>query len=144
MTRSLICSGPFHQFSLYQNEIFGYDTGNRKLVICFRGSPGMQRIFTPWRLKWYPRLLLFAFGAAFIIAALSGRGASTLTGRLGGDYPAFYSAGRIIAEGNWKDLYNLSKQARLKYRRSLDETPHREFRFFSWKSKVVKHDFALT
>lgn len=69
----------------------------------------MQRIFTPWRLKWYPRLFLFALGAAFIIAALSGKGASTLTGRLGGDYPAFYSAGRIIAEGNWKDLYNPEK-----------------------------------
>lgn len=66
----------------------------------------MQRILTPWRLKWYPRLLLFAIATAFIIAILSGRGASTLTGRLGGDYPSFYGAGRIIAEGDWKNLYN--------------------------------------
>jgi hypothetical protein len=34
-----------------------------------------------------------------------------LSGRLGGDYPAFYSAGRIIAEGDWGNLYSAEKQA---------------------------------
>jgi hypothetical protein len=47
---------------------------------------------------------------AFIIAVLSGTGASTLTGRLGGDYAAFYGAGRIIAEGNVGELYNWKRQ----------------------------------
>jgi hypothetical protein len=66
---------------------------------------------TPWRLKWYPRAFLFAFAVGFLIALLSGHDASTLTGRLGGDYPAFYGAGRIIVQGDWDNLYNLKKQS---------------------------------
>ena len=69
----------------------------------------MQPTFTRWRLKWYPGLSLFALVAAFIIATLSGRDASTLTGRLGGDDPSFYSKGWIIAEGNSIGLYNPEK-----------------------------------
>ncbi len=71
---------------------------------------GLQRLLTPWRLKWYPRSLLAAIGVAFIIAVLSGNGASTLTGRLGGDYAAFYGAGRIIAKGEFGELYNWKRQ----------------------------------
>jgi len=71
---------------------------------------GLQRLLTPWRLKWYPRSLLAALAVAFIIAVLSGNGASTLTGRLGGDYAAFYGAGRIIAEGEFGKLYNWKQQ----------------------------------
>jgi len=69
--------------------------------------------FTPWRLKWYPRALLFALAVGFFITIFFGRHASTLTGKLGGDYPAFFSAGRIIAEGDWKNLYNSNKQAKV-------------------------------
>jgi len=71
----------------------------------------MRNLLTPWRLLWYPRFILLALAAGFLIAVFSGSGASTLSGRLGGDYPAFYSAGRIIAEGDWKNLYNAKKQA---------------------------------
>ena len=70
----------------------------------------LQRLLTPWRLKWYPRSLLAAIAVAFIIAVLSGNGASTLTGRLGGDYAAFYGAGHIIAEGEFGELYNWKRQ----------------------------------
>lgn len=70
----------------------------------------MLTLLTPWRLKWYPRVILFALAAGFLIAIFTGSGASTLTGRLGGDFPAFYSAGRIIAEGNGRNLYSLKKQ----------------------------------
>jgi len=73
----------------------------------------MRKLLTPWRLKWYPRAVLFALTAGFFIAFFSGSGASTLTGRLGGDFPAFYSAGRIIVEGDWKNLYSAEKQASL-------------------------------
>ena len=65
---------------------------------------------TPWRIKWYSRSLLFAIGISFIIAVFGGENASTLTGRLGGDYPAFYGAGRIIAEGDWEKLYSPTRQ----------------------------------
>lgn len=71
---------------------------------------GLQRLLTPWRIKWYPRFVLAAIAIAFIIAVLSGNGASTLTGRLGGDYAAFYGAGRIISEGKAGELYNWKQQ----------------------------------
>lgn len=74
---------------------------------------GMGPLFTPWRLKWYPRLLLLAVTIGVLIALVSGEGASTaLQGRLGGDYPAFYGAGKIIAEGDGQNLYNAERQAR--------------------------------
>jgi hypothetical protein len=69
-----------------------------------------QQLLTPWRLKWYPRSLLVAITVAFIFTVLSGSGASTVAGRLGGDYPAFYGAGRIIAEGDFGELYNWKRQ----------------------------------
>jgi hypothetical protein len=75
-----------------------------------RKNKGLQHLLTPWRIKWYPRSLLSAIAVAFIIAVLSGNGASTLTGRLGGDYAAFYGAGRIIAEGEFGELYNWNRQ----------------------------------
>jgi hypothetical protein len=68
---------------------------------------------TPWRLKWYPRALLFAFAVGYLIAIFSGHDASTMTGRLGGDYPAFYGAGRIIAQGNWHNLFDLEEQFKI-------------------------------
>ncbi len=40
-----------------------------------------------------------------------GKDAATLTGRLGGDYPAFYGVARIVASGDWKDLYSPEKQS---------------------------------
>ena len=70
----------------------------------------MNQFFTPWRIKWYSRSLLFAIGISFIIAVCGGKDNSTLTGRLGGDYPAFYGAGRIIAEGDWENLYSVARQ----------------------------------
>jgi len=75
-----------------------------------RMGPELPPLLTPWRLKWYPRALLFAFALAFLTTIFSGKGVSTLTGRLGGDYPAFYGAGRIIADGDWENLYNAQKQ----------------------------------
>lgn len=75
-----------------------------------RKNKGLQHLLTPWRLKWYSRSLLAAIVVAFIIAVLSGNGASTLTGRLGGDYAAFYGAGRIVAEGESGELYNWNRQ----------------------------------
>ena len=71
---------------------------------------GLKRLLTPWRIKWYPRSLLSAIAVAFIIAVFFGNGASTLTGRLGGDYAAFYGAGRIVAEGEFGELYNWKRQ----------------------------------
>ena len=73
----------------------------------------IQSILTPWRLKWYPRAFLFALATGLFIAIFIGQDASTLTGRLGGDYPAFYGAGQILAQGEWYNLYNSETQAKV-------------------------------
>ena len=75
-----------------------------------RPIPEVDQWITPWRLKWYPRVILIALFVGFFFSILYGKGVNTMTGRLGGDYPAFYGAGRIIAQGDWNELYNAKRQ----------------------------------
>lgn len=70
----------------------------------------LQGLLTPWRLIWYPRCLLATLALGFIIAVTSGHGASIISGRLGGDYPAYYGAGRIIGAGHSRELYSQNRQ----------------------------------
>jgi hypothetical protein len=70
----------------------------------------LQRFLTPWRLKWYSASILFALFVGFTIPILSGSGSIIPTGRLGGDFPTFYSVGRMISKGDWQDLYNRDRQ----------------------------------
>lgn len=69
-----------------------------------------SHIFTPWRLKWYPRFLVTAWAVGVLFSILTTDGVSTLTGRLGADYPAFYGAARIVAEGDGRNLYDSERQ----------------------------------
>ena len=70
----------------------------------------LDTVLTPWRVKWYSRGALLALAVAFLVVLLSGAGPQTLTGRIGGDYPAFYSAGQIIADGAAEQLYSPQMQ----------------------------------
>lgn len=63
------------------------------------------------RLRHYPLVVLTALVAAFVFVILSGDGSSTASGRVGGDYPAFYGAGSIVADGDVDDLYDPAAQA---------------------------------
>lgn len=63
-----------------------------------------------WRMRWYPRATLGVFGVAFLMAVMLGNGASTEPERLGGDYPAFYAAGRIAVAHDWEHLYEVQRQ----------------------------------
>ena len=51
----------------------------------------LERYLTPWRIRWYSASILFAIFLGFIICVFYGTGSETISGRLGGDYPAFYS-----------------------------------------------------
>jgi hypothetical protein len=64
----------------------------------------------PSRLLLYSRAALFAVIAAFTISVVSATGADTVSGRLGGDFPAFYAAGSIVADGDWAELYAADRQ----------------------------------
>lgn len=63
------------------------------------------------RLVWYPRVLLAVLAAAFVVIIASGDGSTTAGGRVGGDYPAFYAAGTLVAEGRLDDLYDTASQS---------------------------------
>ncbi|NKB49611.1 MAG: DUF2029 domain-containing protein [Alphaproteobacteria bacterium] len=70
----------------------------------------LETLLTPWRVKLYSRGALLALAGAFLVILLSGSGTTTLGGRVGGDYPAFYTAGQIIADGQAETLYSLRQQ----------------------------------
>ncbi len=52
-----------------------------------------------------------ALALAFVISLASGSGAHTASGRLGGDYPAFYAAGRLVTSNERPDMYDAATQA---------------------------------
>ena len=62
------------------------------------------------RLKLYSRALAFAVAFAWVISLVGSGGADAAAGRLGGDYPAFYAAGSIVADGDWAELYSPDRQ----------------------------------
>ncbi|MEJ5256161.1 MAG: glycosyltransferase family 87 protein [Acidimicrobiales bacterium] len=57
------------------------------------------------------RALLAALVIAFAVVIVSGSGSTTASGRLGGDYPSFYAAGRLLIEDR-SALYDPAAQAR--------------------------------
>ena len=67
-------------------------------------------LITPWRLKWYSFAILFGIFLAVLIAIFSGNGPDILSGRLGGDFPAFYAAGRIVTTVGFNGLYDIDNQ----------------------------------
>jgi len=63
-----------------------------------------------WRLRAYPLALLIGMGIGFLIFVFASRGAVGLWGRLGGDYPAFYAAGRLVLDGRVAEIYSFKLQ----------------------------------
>ena len=63
------------------------------------------------RLRTYPLLVLAALAAAFVFVIAAGSGSDTAGGRVGGDFPAFYGAGSIVAAGDIDRLYEPAVQA---------------------------------
>lgn len=58
----------------------------------------------------YATAVSVAVGAVVVIWALSAGGTETRPENLGGDLPAFYGAGRIVADGDWDQLYDQGRQ----------------------------------
>ena len=74
---------------------------------ALRVNAAALRLFTPRRLRVYP-LATFAGATIGVVVFLAGsdglRGVAG--GRVGGDFPAFYSAARIVRSGDWKGMYD--------------------------------------
>jgi hypothetical protein len=57
------------------------------------------------------RAVLLAIGLALAITVVTAQqGGGTVSGRLGGDFPAFYGAARIVSDGDIADLYDVEAQ----------------------------------
>ena len=66
----------------------------------------------PW-LTRLARAIALALAIAFAVALASGSGAKNPSGRLGGDYPAFYAAGRLITSDERASMYDPARQAQM-------------------------------
>lgn len=77
------------------------------LGIWSAGSPPGERppFWMPLLLRVYPRAVAGALVCTVVVIAAGGG-----TGRLGGDLPAFYGAGRIVLEGDVAHLYSHQRQ----------------------------------
>jgi hypothetical protein len=57
-----------------------------------------------WRLNVYPAAVLAVLVGVVTLTVLAGTGTLSDGKHLGGDYPAFYAAGTIAADGDWDRL----------------------------------------
>jgi hypothetical protein len=76
--------------------------------------PMMEKtLLTPRRLRLYPFAILVGvvIGYAYFLATSHGLRA-VRGGRIGGDFPAFYGAARIVRSGAWQSLYDPIVQSR--------------------------------
>ncbi|MCB1027262.1 MAG: DUF2029 domain-containing protein, partial [Microthrixaceae bacterium] len=80
----------------------GDTAGDQSPVLRALVSPRASRIAVALGLA-----LLIALGASVV----GGSGSDGPAGRLGGDYPAFYGAGRMVLEGDGSNLYDVEAQA---------------------------------
>ncbi len=82
-----------------------------KMATTDRPSPpAASGLLTPWRLRMYPLAGLIGLALGFAIYVSTFGDTEQLVDRLGGDYPAFYAAGRIVAAGDAEELYSGERQ----------------------------------
>jgi hypothetical protein len=62
------------------------------------------------RLTLYPKALIAALAVGFVFVIVAGSGSDGATGRVGGDFRAFYSAGTIVADDNIDNLWDPATQ----------------------------------
>ena len=87
------------------------------------------------RLTVYARAVAFAVLAAFVLSVAAGSGGQGAAGRLGGDYPAFFAAGSIVAEGDWVSLYEPARQ--LEAQQQLFPASDSDFLYFAYPPYVA-------
>lgn len=61
-------------------------------------------------MQFYAMGIIGAIALTLFIATLAAADSPAPADRIGGDYPAFYGAGRIAADGDWGNLYEFDRQ----------------------------------
>ena len=59
----------------------------------------------------YPLAVLVAMAVGLIVLGLQANSSDAPAQTVGGDFPAFYGAGVIAADGDWDNLYDFERQA---------------------------------
>lgn len=65
---------------------------------------------TEWRLRVYPIAIIATLAIALIIATIGAANSEASDAGIGGDYPAFYGAGSIAADGDLDHLHEVDRQ----------------------------------
>ncbi|MDJ0496186.1 MAG: glycosyltransferase family 87 protein [Acidimicrobiia bacterium] len=87
-------------------------------------------------MKAYPIAVLVALGLAVVLGVIGAAESSAPPDGFGGDYPAFYGAGKIAADGDWDSLYSLDRQ--IEAQRGLHPVSDGEVaRFFAYPPQVA-------
>lgn len=81
---------------------------------CYLMSKLMKRcilnsilcMMTAWRIKYYSIAILVGFFLAVLFSVITARDGAIITGRLGGDFPAFYTAGKLVVQGESQSIYD--------------------------------------
>jgi hypothetical protein len=89
-----------------------------------------------WRLTAYPIGILLALAVAVVVVVVLAGNAEFPAESIGGDYPAFYGAGVIAADGDWDELYTLDRQAQAQAG-LYEETADDAARFFPYPPQVA-------
>ncbi len=69
-----------------------------------------SRIPWEWRTRLYSLAVIAAIVGVVVVESVLSGTSNAPAERIGGDYPAFYGAGRIAAAGDWDDLYSFDRQ----------------------------------
>jgi len=96
-----------------------------------------RSVLRPTVIAW---AVLGSIVASFLLVVAAADGASSLAGRVGGDFPAFYGAGSIIADGDAEDLYDIERQQQAQRGLHEDEV---DVLFFAYPPPVAGAYSAL-
>ena len=88
-----------------------------------------QRPASSFRLRMYPRALIGGVLVVLVAGSMLASGIGTPTGRLGGDFPSYYSAGTIVADGEGDRLYDPALQAEVQAELTGDGTGYLYFAY---------------
>lgn len=87
-----------------------------------------------WRLQAYSVALLVGLAVGVFVLAMAANDSETPAATVGGDFPAFYGAALIAADGDWEHLYDFDRQVAAQ--RELQETEG-SARYFAYPPQVA-------
>lgn len=82
-----------------------------------------------WRMRAYPIALLVGLAVSVLVLAMLANRSEAPAEDVGGDFPAFYGAARIAADGDWEELYDFARQVEAQRDLQAEEATARYFAY---------------